>query len=465
MLSDKRSRGRLRRRRTDGDTLPDNHLALMDQAGLQLLRATGRGQLMQCTWLYEHPVDMDGIRRFHQNFGHGLAGRRIERSPVPFARHRWVSSLGPATGLVVAEPRPRSAFSDWLDERSQVLVDPEHGPGWHLAVLPMTDGSTGVTLVGSHHLGDGVGALLTVVEAVTGATRDLGYPIPGSRKRFRAGLTDLRETAGSVPEVGRTLVAAAKLINGQRGEAGAAPTPPPNRGTGDDAPIVVPVVSAFVDLAQWDAAADARYGNSSALVAGFAAHLGRIMQRQSADGAVPVVFALNDRTSLDDTRANAMLFAQARIDPATVSTDLTDARNAIREALKKARDEPDATLQLLPLVPFVPRRALRRVAEQFLGGGAERSVTCSNLGDVLPAVANVDGTAAEYLILRGVDQNVRRADMEKAGGQLVVVAGRINGTMTISVVAYEVGAPNSKDRLRELVASTLAEFGLSGEVI
>ena len=463
MVSDKRSRGRLRLRRAGGDPLPENHLALMDQAGLQLLRATGRGQLMQCTWLYEHPVDMDGIRRFHRNFGYGLAGRRIERSPVPFARHRWVSSLGPATELDVAQPRPRSAFSDWLDERSQITVDPEHGPGWHLAVLPMTDGSTGVTLVGSHHLGDGVGALLTVVEAVTGATRDLGYPLPHSRRRFRAGLTDLRETARSVPEVGRTLVAAAKLINGQRGEAAAAPTP--NRRAVDDGPIVVPVVSAFVDLADWDACADARYGNSSSLVAGFAARLGRTMRRQGADGAVPLVFALNDRTSLEDTRANAMLFAQARIDPVNVTKDLTDARIAIREALKKAREVPDATLQLLPLVPFVPRRALRRVAEQFLGAGAEPSVTCSNLGDVLPAVGNVDGTPAEYLMLRGVDQNVRRADMEKAGGQLVVVAGRINGKMTVSVVAYEVGQPNSKDRLRELVTSTLAEFGLSGEVI
>lgn len=422
---------------------------------------------MQCCWLYEHPVDMEGIRRFHQNFGYGLAGRQIERSPVPFARHRWVSSLGPPCGIDIAEPRPRSEFSDWLDERSQIAVDPELGPGWHLGVLPMTDGSTGVTLVGSHHLGDGVGALLTVVEAVTGTTRDLGYPMPHSRRPFRAALTDLRETASGVPEVGRTLVAAAKLLAGQRGEMSAASTPAPeqNRRIVDGSAIVVPVVSAFVDLADWDACADARYGNSSSLVAGFAARLGRTMGRQSADGAVPLVLALNDRTSLEDTRANAMLFAQTRIDPATVTADLTDARNAIRDALKKAREVPDATLQLLPMVPFVPRGALRRVAEQFLGAGAEPSVTCSNLGDVLPAVGNVDGTPAEYVLLRGVDQNVRRADMEKAGGQVVVVAGRINGKMTISVVAYEVGQPNSKDRLRELVAGTLGEFGLSGEVI
>jgi hypothetical protein len=285
---------------------------------------------------------------------------------------------------------------------------------------------------------------------------------------LRAGLTDLRETARGVPEIGRTLSTAVKLANRQRAEITGTAAPKPSRGdreAGVGTRVVVPVVSVFVDLTEWDACADARNGNGSSLVAGFAARMGQHMKRQSANGVVPLVFALNDRTSLEDTRANAMMFAQASVDPTAVTTDLTDARIAIREALKKAREEPDETLQLLPLVPFVPRRALRRVAEQFLGSGAEPSVTCSNLGDVFPAVGCVDGTDAEYVMLRGVDQNVMRADIEKAGGQLVVVAGRINGKMTISVVAYEVGEENSKSRLRELTARTLAEFGLTGEIV
>lgn len=440
----------------------------MDQAGLQLLRATGRGQLMQCSWLYEHPVDISGIRRFHQNFGYGLAGRMVERSPLPFARHRWVASLGPHTYIDFADPRPRSDFSDWLDERSQVPVDPEYGPGWHLGVLPMTDGSTGVTLVGSHHLGDGVGALLTVVEAVTGATRDLGYPMPASRKRFRAGLSDLRETFESASEIGRTLKTAIRLAYRQRAELAASSPSTGTRFTGDagsDHRVVVPVVTAFVDMAAWDASAEARYGNSSSLVAGFAAKLGANMNRRNADGTVSLILSLNDRTSLDDTRANAMLFAQASVDPTKVTADLSDARIEIRDALKKAREEPDETLQLLPLVPLVPRRALRKVAEEFLGSGAELAVSCSNLGDILADVARVDGTEAEYVLLRGVDQNVRRADLEKAGGQLVVVAGRIGGKVTISIVAYQVAAPNSKARLRDVVTATLAEFGLEGSVL
>ena len=48
----------------------------------------------------------------------------------------------------------------------------------------MTDGSTAVSLVLSHCLADGFGALLTIIDAVKGNRRDLGYPPPRSRTRF-----------------------------------------------------------------------------------------------------------------------------------------------------------------------------------------------------------------------------------------------------------------------------------------
>lgn len=465
MVIPTRPKGRsLRRRASKGDVQQDNRLTFMDQAGLHLLRATGRGQLMQMAWIYEHPVDFDALRRFHRNFGYGMAGRRIERSPLPFGRHRWVSSLGPPSDIDFAErARPRAEAGDWFDERAQLPVDPEWGPGWHLGVLPLTDGSTAITLVGSHHLGDGVAALLTVVEAVMGSRRDLGYPLPRSRKRFRAALSDLRETAKGAPEIGRTLRAASKLVLAHRhGMTASSASKPPAVSSDGDATFVVPTISIWVDLAEWDARANSLNGNSYSLFAGFAAKFGERMGRQGADGVVTLVIALNDRMSLDDTRANAMLFAQVSIDPTPVTADLTDARIAIRQAVKSAREVPDETLQLLPLVPLVPKRVLRRVAEQFLGSGVELPVSCSNLGDVHLAVGRPDGTEAEYVSLRGVDQNVRRDDIERAGGQLVAVAGRLNGKISISLVAYQVGQENSKSRLRELAAQTLAEFNLTG---
>jgi hypothetical protein len=454
----------LRRHAFKGDARQDNRLSFMDQAGLHLLRATGRGQLMQCVWIYEHPVDFEGLRRFHRNFGYGLAGRLIERSPLPFGRHRWVASLGPQADIDLAEcPRPRAEVGDWLDERARLPVDPERGPGWHLGVLPMTDRSTAISLVGSHCLGDGVAALLSVVEAVFGNNRDLGYPPPQSRKRFRGALSDLRETTKRAPEVARTVVAAGKLGLRHRHQMTASKSPATSP-AGDHSSVVLPAISIFVDGQDWDARAESLNGTSYSLLAGFAAKLGERMGRRRAEG-VTLHIALNDRASLDDTRAQAMVFAQASLDPTLVTTDLADARTAIRHALKMARDAPDETLQLLPLVPLVPKRALKRAADLFFGAGDDLPVSCSNLGDIDPAVARADGTEAEYVMLRGVDQNVRRADIERAGGQLVVVAGRIGGRLSIGIEAYQPGEENSKPRLRELAARTLAEFELSGGIV
>ncbi len=116
-------------RASNGDARPDNRLAFMDQAVFTGQRATGPGQVIQVVWVYEHAFDFDGLRRFHHNLGNGLLGRRIERSPLPFARHRWVSDRGPSDIDIAECARPRAELGDWADERTQLPIDPEWGPG------------------------------------------------------------------------------------------------------------------------------------------------------------------------------------------------------------------------------------------------------------------------------------------------------------------------------------------------
>jgi hypothetical protein len=230
----------------------DNLIAYVDQALFLGLRATGQAAAMQMVWVYDDPVDWDELRRFHQDFGFGLAGRMIEPSVLPFGRHRWVSSTGPAAPLdIVAEPRPRSELSDWLDERAQLPSDPETGPAWHMGVLPMTDGSTAVSLVGSHCIGAGGAALRSVFEAVQGVRRELGYPLPRSRTWRQALIADTRQTWRDAPELGRTLVAAARFLRNKRRESSGTSTPRTERQViaNPDETVVVPVISAFVGRA------------------------------------------------------------------------------------------------------------------------------------------------------------------------------------------------------------------------
>jgi hypothetical protein len=441
----------------------DNRLSFTDQLLFLGQRATGQELVMQCVWVYEHPVDFDGLKRFHRNFGYGLFGRRIERSPLPFGRHRWVSSLGPMSDIDIAESaRARAELSDWVDERAQMPIDPEWGPGWHLGVLPMTDGSTAVSLVMSHCLSDGLGALMTIVDAVKGNRRNLGYPPRRSRTRPRAAVSDLRETVRGAPEVARTLVVAAKLAFRRRREFSRSAGSRTIGTSVADSAVVMPAITVYVDLDDWDARANSLGGTSYSLIAGYAAKLGERVGRRRADGAVTLHIPISDRTP-DDTRANAASIATVVIAPTHVTTDLSDARAVIKRALHTMREEPDETLQLLPLTPFIPKRAVRR-GSGVVFGFADSPVSCSILGDVDPVVARADGTDAEYVMLRGVDRHVTRGFLERRGGLLTVLAGRIGGKMSITVVAYQVDAENSKHRLRELAAKTLAEFDLSGVI-
>lgn len=441
-----------------------DHLAYIDQATHLSLHATGRSQLVQYVWVYTHPVDMAGLRRLHLNLGHGFAGRLIEPSVLPFGRHRWVTATGPAAPLEVAEVRPPSELGTWVEERSQQRVDPVRGPGWHLGVLPMTDGTTAVSFVASHCLLDHGASMRTLVDAVEGVRRDFGYQPPRSRKRLAALASDARQVARDLPELGRTILAAARFAYRSRHQISSSGMSRPTAGSpGPDRELIMPAVSAIVDVSDWDTRASDLGGVSYSLLAGFAAVLGqRLGRARPSDGTVTLLIAMSDRGGEDDRRGNAMKIASATVHPAPVTTDLAAARSAVREVLTELRAGPDEKHALLPITPFVPKRAVRRTADVIFG---DLPVSCSNLGDVPPEMTRADGTDAEFVLFRPVDQGVTRDALERAGGQLVVAAGRAGGSISIGVIGYEVGAANSREWLADQVTATLADFGLKGTII
>jgi hypothetical protein len=89
-----------------GSRAMDNLLAYIDQGSFLALRAFGHEPLGQYVWVYEHDIDIDRLRQLHRNLGDGLLGRRIERSPLPFGRHRWVAAPHQAALDVAAGAAP-----------------------------------------------------------------------------------------------------------------------------------------------------------------------------------------------------------------------------------------------------------------------------------------------------------------------------------------------------------------------
>ncbi|MGV0804772.1 hypothetical protein [Mycolicibacterium setense] len=447
----------------------DNRLALADEALLAEHHAAGMNVVIQVTWLYDRPVDFDGLRRFHHFLGRGLLGRRIERPALPIARHRWVLDRGQSDGDIAESLRPRAEFATWVDERSQLPVNAESGPGWHIGVVSLDDGSTAVSLVLSHNLIDGLGLALVIVEGALGKTRDLGYPPPLSRTRLRALGEDVRQTARDVPEVARALVSAVRSARKQartkvEDKRSPAPRPALTTSAGADDVVLVPALTIFVDLAEWDARAESLGGASHTLAAAFAAKFGeRIGRVRAEDGAVTLQIPISDRASEDDTRAMALSYARVTIDPTHATTDLREIRAAVKQTLANLKETPDESKQLLWLPSFVPKRMLKQMVARA-PADPDQAVFSSYLGDLSSLISQADGTAAAYANARTTGQRESRQLLERTGGRTVILSGRISGKIFISIGAYQPGAENTTCALRELAAKTLTDFGLTGEI-
>ncbi|MGA3255648.1 MAG: fatty acyl-AMP ligase, partial [Mycobacterium sp.] len=433
----------------------------MDQASFLGLRALGYGALVQFSWIYNRPVNVDGLRRFHRYLGYGLLGRRVERSPLPFARDRWVFSRGPEDLEIAETPRPRADLNAWTYERACLPLDPEYGPSWHLGVLPLEDGGTAISLVTSHTLVDGLGILQAITDAANGRIRYLAYPRPGSRTRGRALLQDGRQTFASAPELARALAATVRLARDRRKDVASsiASAPPSPRLAGDDQPVVVPSLTAYVDLVEWDARAKSIGGNSNTLLAGFAARLGVRMGRICDDGTVTVSLPISDRSE-NDTRGNALAFPVVSVDPTHLSSDLGGIRVKVKQAIADLAETSEELLAPLALTSMTPRWVARRAAGVGLGAAA-LPIGCSNVGDLDPAVNRPDGSDADYASGRLIEPGINKRTLERVGGQLFVVSGRGPGKIWFCINAYLAGRTNSQDALREVTSRTFAEFDLA----
>ncbi len=446
----------------------DNRLVLMDQAFYAGHHAAGQKEVMQVGWVYHNPVDIEGLRRFRDKLAQGMMGRLIERSPLPFGRWRWVADPNPAELDIATTPRPRNELGDWFDERTQLPIDPESGPGWRISVTPLSDGSTAISLVLSHYVIDGIGAAVAVTQALLGMPVDLGYPPPQSRSRVQALVQDIRETAQDAPEVGRALVAAVKEARRRQqdvvhSQAQASLPGPPTSGADDL--VIVPNIWIRLRLDEWNARAEALGGTASALAAAFTARLDRHMGRTHGDADdVRMLLTVNTRT-MDDARAVAVSFVRVGIDPTEAATDLTGARAAIKQALKDAKDTPDESAELVALTPFTPKRAWKHLMD-YAVSDPEQPAVCSNLGDTGPAASRPDGTLCDGMFARGASQNITRGWLERTGSQLHVFVGTSMemNQVGVCVRGYQPGSVTTRAELRKLAERTLAEFELSAEI-
>ena len=438
----------------------DNTLDYIDQASFLGLRALGHGPVIQFTWIYTRDVDLDGLRRFHRNLGHGLLGRRIERSPLPFGRHRWIAWPGPADIDVASSARPRSEVQIWLDEQAALPIDPEFGPPWRLTVQPITGGGAAVSLVLSHTVADGVGATIAVVEAANGANRNLGYPAAVRSSKIAALLADSRIFVRDIPSMFRAAIAAARVVRSQGDAISTSVRDSKIKEAGSDQPVTISMVTVYADAELWDSRAAELGGTPTSLFIGLTCRLGWRLGWLNNQGVVEITVPVNDRTD-GDTRGNALTQVSMTVDPAEVYTDLSMVRADLKTALTTLGDVRHELLTPLPLVPLVPKAVARRLEGMIISTGV---IGSSNLGQFDPAANRPDGTDADLFAVR-MAEALTRADVRRTGGSFFpVVTGRVNGRIFISVGYTNADDTTTRADVTKWVRETLEDFGLTARI-
>ena len=104
-----------------------NVLDLFDQTVFLGERATGATNLLQCVWIYDRAIDIDGLRQFHRHLQQGRLSRRVERSAC--------------RSVAIAGSRP--AVSPNLRSSRRLARAKNSTPGWAswptLRWMPSTD--------------------------------------------------------------------------------------------------------------------------------------------------------------------------------------------------------------------------------------------------------------------------------------------------------------------------------------
>jgi hypothetical protein len=413
------------RRAKGGDDL----LCYMDQGSFVGLRALGHEPKGHFTWIYAQPLDPLAVEQFNMRLSaQPLLGRLVQRSPLPWGRHRWVDNpmVPPVTWF--SEPISRDSLHAWCAALINLPVDPEHGPGWRLAVQPFQDGGCALSLLTSHTIVDGMAAVESIANAVAGGPVDSRFPAPSPRWSLVRLAQDMRETLRSL----RSLVPALVALRRQSRQESA----PVHSGRAvskaalDQTAVEIPFAQVVLHAEQFDARAADLGETRNTLIAAFAVRLACRLGRLNARGMVSLVLPVSDRQP-GDRRGNALQSVTLTTDPQISADRPQTLRDQLRAALAELGQTSAALTAMLPLIPFVPLWLARRMVH--LTFGAERPVGCSLLGTLPPELNSPCGPAA---LVRVTSLDVfTRATLDLMQGRLALTGYSLNGQVLIAVSA------------------------------
>ncbi|WP_395660098.1 hypothetical protein [Aestuariivirga sp.] len=455
MSTERASKQRRRRSRiSDERAKAGDLLCYMDQGSFLALRALGRQPMGLITWVYPHAVDEAAVDAVSRRLAEGLLGRLLQRSPLPWGRHRWVANPVPPPVTWNRTPIPVDALQTWRSSLVDLPVDPEHGPGCRFAVQALADGGTAVSFFVSHTIADGHAGLLAVADAIAGRPFSHRFPPPSRRGSLSRLARDAAESIRSLPEAGRALAA---FLARPRQQAPAAVNGLPLAQPGAAAPggpaVEVPVVQIVLDAA----ACEARGVKIGILLMALATRIAVRMGRVDAQGRVKLVLPVSERQP-GDLRGNAVLAVTVLADPERTLADPRTLQRELRSAQANLLRHGHELTPLLPLIPYVPVRLMRRMEQVALG--ADLPVGCSFFGDLPPELGSPWGEPS--MICISPIERFDEAALTARGGQLFLEGYSLGGRMYATVSGHAPGRVTTRADLLPVVCEALAELGMTG---
>jgi diacylglycerol O-acyltransferase len=434
-------------------------LCYMDQGSFVGLRALGRGPVLQLTWLYPHALDEAAVRQFSEGLASGLLGRLLQRSPLPWGRHRWVANPVPGPVTWFRDPLPDACLPRLRRLLLDLPVDPEHGPGWRLAVQALKGGGCALTMLVSHTIADMQAATQAIADAVAGRRLDHGLPAPSRRWSGVMLARDSIESLRALPDVWRALFALVR--RSRKGGAGLSRSSFRARSShGHLEPAVeVPLVQVIMDAGTCQQRASDLGVSSNTLIMAFVARLAFRMDRMDAAGRVKLVLPVSDRHP-GDRRGNALRSIAVMADPDACRNDPRALQRDFMAALASLFRHGDDVSPLFPLIPYVPLWLARHLEREALG--ADLPVGCSLIGELPPEMNRPCGEA--LLLQSSLLERYTAPELERLGGVLFIGCYRLGERLFLTVSGYVPDRATTGAGLAPLVRDALADMGLGGSV-
>lgn len=457
------SSARKLRGRRDGASAPDagadDVLCYLDQGSFVALRALGRGPAPHAIWLYPHAIDEAAVRQFSERLALGLLGRLVQRSPLPWGRHRWVANPVPGPVTWFHDPLPIEDLPKLRRALLDLPLDPERGPGWRLTVQALEGGGCALTLLVSHTIADALATKQAIADAVAGRRLDPGFPAPSCRWSPAMLARDSVESVRALPGVWRALVALVRQSH--KGRAGPPRSSSRARISHDrvDPAVDMPLAQVVMDAGACRQRASDLGVASNTLIVAFAARLAFRMGRVNASGRVKMVLPVSARHS-NDRRGNALRSIVVMADPDACRNDPRALQRDLKAALASLIRHGDDLSPLLPLIPYVPLWLMRHLERVALG--ADLPVACSLVGEV---PLDVNRPCGEALLLQGSFlERYKASELERMAGVLYILSYGLGERLFVTVTGYVPGRATTLAELAPFARDALADIGLSGTV-